>query len=141
MANLIPYDPFTDTGFDDLFRGFFQPIRLEGRSQPMSIRMDVTEDDKAYIVRAEIPGVNKEDIQVTIEGNQVTFGAEVKREKDVRNGKRALRTERYYGSVHRSFTLPVEVDEATSEAKYDKGVLELKLAKKAQLSGRKLSVQ
>ena len=95
MGNLIPYDPFADTGFDELFRGFFQPIRFEGRSQPLSIRMDVTEDDKSYIVHAEIPGVNKEDIQVTIEGSQVTLGAEVKREKEARDGQRALRSERY----------------------------------------------
>jgi HSP20 family protein len=142
MANLIPYDPFTETGFDDLFRGFFQPIRLEGsRSQPLSVKMDVAEDDKSYIVHAEIPGVNKEDIQVTIEGNQVTLGAEVKREKDVKDGQRVLRSERYYGSVYRSFTLPAEVDESASEAKYEKGVLELKLAKKTQPAGRKLNVQ
>ena len=141
MANLIPYDPFSETGFDDLFRGFFQPIRLEGRSQPLSVKMDVAEDDKSYIVHAEIPGVNKEDIQITIEGNQVTLGAEVKRENEVKDGQRTLRSERYYGSVYRSFTLPTEIEESASEAKYDKGVLELKLAKKIQPAGRKLSVQ
>ena len=58
MANLIPYDPFSETGFDDLFRGFFQPMRLEGRNQPLSVKMDVAEEDKSYIVHAEIPGVN-----------------------------------------------------------------------------------
>ena len=141
MATLIPYDPFADTGIDELFRGFFQPVRMEGRNAPISIKMDVSEDDKSYIVHAEIPGVNKKDIQVTIEGNQVTLGAEVKREKDVKDAERVLRSERYYGSVHRSFTLPTEVDEASSQAKYDKGVLELKLAKKPSLVGKRLSVQ
>jgi HSP20 family protein len=140
MSSLIPYDAFTDTGFDDLFRGFFKPVRAEGRS-PASIKMDVTEDDKSYIVHAEIPGVNKEDIQVTIEGNLVTLGAEIKRESEQKDGQRLLRTERYYGSVYRSFTLPSEVDEGASEAKYDKGVLELRLAKKTQLAGKKLTVQ
>jgi len=142
MANLIPYDPFTDTGFDDLFRGFFQPIRIEGRSgAPASIKLDVTEDDKAYIVHAEIPGVNKEDIHVAIDGNQITLGAEVKRESESKDGGRALRTERYYGSVYRSFTLPTEVDEASSEAKYNNGVLQLRLAKKPQVAGKRLTVQ
>ncbi|TMH38234.1 MAG: Hsp20/alpha crystallin family protein [Betaproteobacteria bacterium] len=141
MATLIPYDPFADTGIDELFRGFFQPVRMEGRNAPISIKMDVSEDDKSYIVHAEIPGVNKKDIQVTIEGNQVTLGAEVKREKDVKDAERVLRSERYYGSVHRSFTLPTEVDEASSQAKYDNGVLELKLAKKPSLVGKRLSVQ
>ena len=103
--------------------------------------MDVTEDDKSYTVHAEIPGVSKEDIHVTVEGNQVTLGAEVKREKDVKDGERTLRSERYYGSVFRSFTLPVEVDEASSQAKYDKGVLELTLAKKPAVAGKRLNVQ
>jgi HSP20 family protein len=78
---------------------------------------------------------------VSIEGNQVTIGAEVKREKDVKDGERVLRTERYHGSVYRAFTLPVEVDEAASNAKYEGGVLELKLAKKPAQTGRKLTVQ
>ena len=142
MANITPYDPFGDAGLDELFRGFFRPVRVEGRGgAPVTIKMDVTEDDKSYTVHAEIPGVSKDDIHVTIEGNQVTLGAEVKREKDVKDGERVLRSERYYGSVFRSFTLPVEVDEATSQAKYDKGVLELKLAKKPALAGKRLNVQ
>ena len=140
MASLIPYDPFADTGIDELFRGFFQPVRMEGRGTQVSIKMDLTEDEKSYTVHAEIPGVNKEDIHVTIEGNQVTVGAEVKREKDVKDGERVLRSERYYGSQHRSFTLPTEVDEAASEAKYDNGVLELKLAKKTARSGKRLTI-
>jgi len=142
MANLNTYDPFTDP-VDELFRGFFRPVRVEnaGRQGPAAIKMDVTEDDKTYIVRAEIPGVNKDEIQVTVEGNQVTLGAEAKREKELKDGERALRSERYYGTLYRSFTLPTEVDEASSEAKYDKGVLELRLAKKAQPAGKRLSVQ
>jgi HSP20 family protein len=141
MASLIPYDPFADTGIDELFRGFFQPVRMEGRGAQVSIKMDVTEDANSYTVHAEIPGVSKDDIHVTIESNQVSVGAEVKREKDVKDGERVLRSERHYGSVYRSFTLPTEVDEAASQAKYDRGVLELKLVKKATLAGKRLSVQ
>ena len=140
MNHLTTYDPFADTGIDELFRGFFRPVRFE-KAGPATIRMDVTEQDNAYLVKAEIPGVAKEDIQVSIEGNQVTIGAEVKHEKDVKNGERVLRSERYYGSTYRAFTLPVEVDEATSNAKYENGVLELKLAKKPVQTGRKLTVQ
>jgi len=139
MNQLTAYDPFADAGIDELFRGFFRPVRVE--KSPATIKMDVTEQDNAYVVKAEIPGVGKEDIQVSIEGNQVTIGAEVKREKDVKDGDRVLRSERYYGSVYRGFTLPVEVDEEASNAKYENGVLELKLAKKAPQSGRKLTVQ
>ena len=140
MNQVTTYDPFADTGIDELFRGFFRPVRFE-KAGPTTIKMDVTEQDNAYVVKAEIPGVAKEDIQVSIEGNQVTIGAEVKREKDVKNGDRVLRSERYYGSAYRAFTLPVEVDEAQSNAKYENGVLELTLAKKPAQTGRKLTVQ
>ena len=139
MNHLTTYDPFAESGIDDLFRGFFRPVRVE--KTPASIKMDVTEQNGAYLVKAEIPGVGKDDIQVSIEGNQVTIGAEVRREKDVKDGERVLRSERHYGSVYRGFTLPVEVDEAASEAKYENGVLQLKLVKKPANSGRKLTVQ
>ena len=139
MNQLTSYDPFADSGIDEVFRGFFRPVRVE--KAPATIKMDVTEQDGAYVVKAEIPGVAKDDIQVAIEGSQVTIGAEVKREKDVKDGDRVLRSERYFGSVYRGFTLPVEVDEAASQAKYENGVLELKLVKKPANAGRKLTVQ
>lgn len=141
MASLQIYDPFADTGFDDLFRGFFRPVRTSERQAPAPVKVDVTENDKGYLVHAEIPGVNKDEIQVAIEGNQVTISAEVKRNNEVKDGERVLRTERYYGGVYRSFTLPSELDEATSEARYDNGVLELRLAKKPAVTGRKLAIQ
>ena len=103
---------------------------------PVSIKVDVAEKDGAYVVRAEIPGVAKDDIQVSIEGNQVTIGAEVKRESEKKDGERVLHSERYYGSAFRSFTLPAELDEAASTAKYENGVLELTLAKKPALAGK-----
>jgi HSP20 family protein len=139
MTRLTRYDPFADTGIDELFRGFFAPVRPE--KAPVSIKMDVTEKDNAYVVHAEIPGVKKDEIQITVDRNQVTIAAEVKRESEKKEGDQLLRSERYFGGVYRSFTLPVEVDEATSVAKYDNGVLELTLAKKPALAGRKLTVQ
>jgi HSP20 family protein len=141
MNQLSRYDAFADAGFDDLFRGFFKPVRVATAPTAAAIRMDVTETDKAYVVHAEIPGVKKEEIQVAIEGNQVTIGAEVRKEAEQKDGDRVLRSERYYGSVYRSFTLPVEIDEPASVAKYEHGVLELTLAKKAPVAGRKLTVQ
>lgn len=141
MATLIPYDPLADTVVDELFRGLFQPIRREGRVVAVTIKMDIAEDDKAYTIHAEIPGVNKNDIRVTVEGNQVTLGAEIKREKEVCDGGRLLRTERFYGNAYRALTLPTEVDETQSAAKYENGILELKLAKKTQPAGKRLTVQ
>ncbi len=142
MANLTSYDPFADAGFDDLFRGFFRPVRVSAQ-QPgqVTIRMDVAENDGGYVVHAEIPGVRKEDIHVAIEGNQVTLGAEIKRESEAKEGERVLRTERSYGTAFRSFTLPVDLDEERSSARYENGILELTLAKKPAVAGRKLAIQ
>jgi HSP20 family protein len=140
MTNLVSYDPFTDTGMDEMFRGFFAPVRVEGGRTPVTIKMDVTETADGYMIHAEMPGVKKDDINVEIEGNQVTITAESKREWEKKEGDKVLRSERYFGNVYRSFTLPAELNEAKSEAKYDKGVLELKLVRKTPVGGRKLPV-
>jgi len=139
MANLIRYSP-VDDAFDDLFRGFFmRPVRLNG-GQEMQIKLDVKEDDKAYTVHAEIPGVKKEDIHVSIDGNQVAISAEVKNEKEVKEGDKLLRSERFYGKVSRAFTLGSDLDEAASQARYENGVLELILAKKATAQAKRLEI-
>jgi len=147
MANITRFDPFnlatTDPfgSVDDLFKGFFmRPVLFEGQPQ-MQIKLDVKEDDKAYTVHADIPGVKKEDIHVSIEGNQVSISAETKMEKEEKKGEKVLRSERYVGKVARSFTLAHDVDESKSQAKYTDGVLELTLPKKAVSSARKLAIQ
>ena len=140
MANLTRYNP-VDDAFDDLFRGFFmRPVRVEGAPE-IQIKMDVKEDDKAYTVHAEIPGVKKEDIHVSIDGNQVAVSAEVKNEKEVKEGEKVLRSERYYGKVSRAFTLGQDVDEAAAQAKYNDGILELTLPKKAAAKSRRLNIE
>ncbi len=140
MANILRYNP-ADDAFDDLFRGFFmRPVRFEGQPE-VQIKMDVSEDDKAYTVHAEIPGVKKEDIHVTIDGNQVAISAEVRNEKEVKEGEKVLRSERYYGKVSRAFTLGQDVDEAAAQAKYNNGVLDLTLPKKKAVSSKKLAIQ
>ncbi len=139
MANLIRFNPVDET-FDDLFRGFFmRPVRVEG-GQEMQIKMDVEEDDKAYTVHAEIPGVKKEDIHVTIDGNQVAISAEVKNEKEVKDGEKVLRSERYYGKVSRTFTLGSDLDDTASQARYENGVLELTLPKKPSAQAKRLEI-
>ncbi len=140
MANLIRFSPHDDV-FDDLFRGFFmRPIRLEG-GPDMQIKVDVKEDDKAYTINAEIPGVKKEDIHVAIEGNQVSISAEVKNEKEVKEGEKVLRSERYYGKVARTFSLGNDVDDAAAQAKYENGVLVLTLPKKAISKAKRLEIR
>ena len=141
MQNVISYDPRMDAGYEELFRGFFKPVRLEGATSPVTIKMDVSETDNGYVVHSEMPGVKKEDIAVAIAGNQVTITAEVKPQWEKNEGERMLRNERYFGNIYRSFTLPVELDESACEAKYDNGILELRLVRKAAVPGKKLAIQ
>ena len=141
MQNLISYDPRNEAGLDELFRGFFKPVRLESAPAPVTIKMDATETENGYLIHAEMPGVKKEDIDVAIEGNQVTITAEVKQEWEKKEGDRMLRNERYFGNIYRSFTLPAELDESASVATYNNGVLELKLVKKAAAPGKRLAIQ
>lgn len=142
MANVTRYDPFNlDSVFDDFFKGFLvRPMTMESLPKAPEIKMDVTENDKAYTVKAEIPGVKKEDIQVSIDGNTVSISAEVKKESEEKEGEKVLRSERYYGRVARSFSLGSDIDEANATAKYTDGVLELYLPKKAAATAKKLTI-
>ncbi|HEX9673945.1 MAG TPA: Hsp20/alpha crystallin family protein [Burkholderiales bacterium] len=141
MANITRYSPF-DEAFDDLFRGFFvRPVNYDAPAGAAQFRVDVSENEKAYTLRAEIPGVKKEDINVTIDGDTVAITAEVKHEKDVKNGDRVLRSERYYGKLYRAFTLGQAVEEAGTGAKYVDGVLELTLPKKAAAQAKRITIQ
>ncbi len=141
MANITRFSPFDDA-FDELFRGFFvRPISFEGPGAPAQFRADVTENDTAYTMRAELPGLKKDDINITIDGDQVAVSAEVKKEKGVKDGERVLRSERYYGKVYRAFTLGQPVDEAAADAKYENGVLELTLPKKAATNAKRITVK
>jgi HSP20 family protein len=145
MANVTRYDPFNEL-VDDLFKGFLvRPLGFEGRGDgglPLPrAKVDVAEKNGAYVVSAELPGVKKEDIHVNIDGAQVSIEAEVKREKEASKDERVLHSERMYGKVTRSFTLPQEVDEAKAEAKFRDGVLELTLPKKAAAQRKQISIQ
>jgi HSP20 family protein len=141
MVNITRFNPLEDA-FENLLRGI--PVWLpnpETRAPaPMQFRMDVTENDKEYQVLAELPGVKKEEISITINGNEVAVAAEVKHEKDVKNGETVLCAERYYGKIQRAFTLGHEVDEASAQARYNDGVLELTLPKKTVAAAKRLAV-
>ena len=141
MQNLVSYDPRTETGLDEWFRGFFKPVRMEGAPSPVVIKMDVTETENGYLIHSEMPGVKKEDIDVAIEGSQVTITAEVKQEWKKKDGDRTLRNERYFGNIYRAFTLPAELDESACDATYQNGVLELKLVRKAAAPGKRLAIR
>ena len=147
MAKIERYDPFFDITRTDPFRGMTELMRRFWRPDMFSemetlgdIRLDVAETDNGYKVTADIPGVNKEDVSVSIDGNQVAIAAEVKRDKQEKSGTTLL-AERYYGKQYRRFTLPQAVDESKAEAKYADGVLELTLPKKPGAEAKRIAIK
>jgi HSP20 family protein len=137
MNKLTRFDPL-----DDLFRGFFvRPVDMNMEANTPAIRMDVSEQPEAFVVHAEMPGVKKEDIHVQVDGNQVTIAAEVKQEKEVKEGERVLRSERYFGKVSRSFQLAQDIDDTKAAARFNDGVLELTLPKKAASASKRLTIE
>jgi HSP20 family protein len=142
MPNLRVFDPLFPDNFDAALRRFFSPSALDANVQPMNMRIDVTENDTGYAVKADIPGVKKEDISVRIDGNVVQIDAQTSSKKEEKsNGDKVLRSERYYGTISRTFSLADDIDENKVEAKYTDGVLSLTLPKKASAPGRKVTVQ
>lgn len=129
-----------DDMFPDLFRRLGRPLQLSTEA-PGDIRIEVTEHDKDYQVRAEIPGAKKEDIRVSVDGNYVSISAEVKKEKEEKSGGRVLLKETYYGSVSRGFSLAHEIDDKEVVAKLEDGVLKLTLPKREGARARAIAVQ
>jgi HSP20 family protein len=139
MSNLRLLDPaFGD--FDTALRRFFGNSPAEREQPPLQMRIDVAERPEAYTVRADIPGVKKEDIQVHVDGNVVRIEAEVRSEKEQREGDRLLRSERYVGTLARAFSLAQDVDDTRVQARYTDGVLSLELPKKATPEARRITV-
>lgn len=138
LPSLFAPEPFT---FDDAFRSFMRPYRWEAAAEVPAIRIDVTESDAAYVVKADLPGMRKEDIHVEIEGAQVMISAETKKEvAPVREG-RVLRSERTAGFASRVFTLGFEIDRSKATAVYLDGVLTLTLPKLVSAHVQALIVQ
>ncbi len=146
MDDITRFDPFTRLehwnpfrDMDDVYNRFMMgPVLRGGMEREPRIRMDVKEADGAYMIRAEIPGVNKDDIRVSIDGKRVSITAEVRLEKE--EGERVICSERSYGKASRSFCLADEVEQDKVQAKYADGVLELTLPKKAGSPRREIPI-
>ncbi|MDP3251687.1 MAG: Hsp20/alpha crystallin family protein [Hydrogenophaga sp.] len=142
MNELRTIDPFAIEPFDDAFRSLMRPWRFEAPETAPRIKLDLMEQNGGYAVKAEIPGVKKDDIDVRIDGNTVTISAEVKTEKEEKtDGGRMLRRERQEGYASRTLTLACPVDEGKVQANYKDGILELKLPKKADTSSKRIAIQ
>jgi HSP20 family protein len=139
MADIIRYDPFEDL-LKDFGKGFWlKPMRFPAETE-LTMKIDVNEDDKGFTVKADIPGVKKEDIQVEVDEDRVSVRAEAKKEKEEKKGEKVVYSERSYGMVSRSFSLPAAVDAKGAKAEYKDGVLSLVLPKKSNGSAKRISI-
>lgn len=128
---------------DSLFEGFFRPMRWaeeESAEQGLVPRMDVTERDNEFVVHAEMPGIDKDDINITLEGGILTISGESKSESEQKEGDRVVRRERRYGRYLRSLQLGKEVDDKKVRASYKDGVLELVLPKADEVKPKRITV-
>ena len=129
--------------FENMFQDFFAPLaqgRWAGEDVGMP-RLDVTETEKTFEVKAEMPGVKKEDVNVSIDGQRVTIEGECQQANEQRQGEQVVYSERSTRMYQRSFTLPTEVDDTSAQARLEDGVLLLSSRKKQGGTARKLTIQ
>jgi HSP20 family protein len=113
---------------------------LYSRYLPIRLSVDLIENSSAYIVTAELPGVNKEDIEVSVQGNTVTISCEIKNDSEEKKDDRIVKSERYYGFVSRTLQLDLEVDSLKTEAQYKDGILTLTLPKLNDTKGQRITI-
>lgn len=146
MTNLVPRIAnrnglrWFDEDFGDLFEGFFRPMRVFEPTHDAIPAVDVSEDENGYVVRAELPGVKKDAIDVTLEDGVLTISAETKSESEEKKGERVIRQERRYGKYARSLTLGTQIEEHKVKANYKDGVLELVLPKAEAVKPKRIAV-
>jgi HSP20 family protein len=143
MVRREPFGSLFDEFFSDFLTrpGWFVPARTAELPASVRARMDVIDKGDKYTVAVELPGVRKEDIQVSVDGARVAITAENKSEREVKNGAKVLHTERFATSYGRSFELPVEVTEEGADATFENGVLHLTLPKRTQVAAKRLTVR
>lgn len=133
LTPLERFDEFLPTAFGDSLRRMLRTADWPALRAPGDMKVDVSETDSAYQVKAEIPGAKKEDIKVSVDGNRVSIDAEIREEKETKsNGERSLVRELYYGQMSRIFTLGSDVDESRVDAKFENGILSVSLPKREQ---------
>ncbi|MFT3931108.1 MAG: Hsp20/alpha crystallin family protein [Spongiibacteraceae bacterium] len=138
MANISLFDPMT-AQMNRLLQNFgLKPFHLE--DDRLQMKLDVSENENNFIVRADIPGIKKEDIKVDIDGNRVSISGEMKSQKEEKKDEKVIYSERYEGRVYRSFTLDSAIDDAKAQANYKDGVLELTLPKSSNGKVKRLAI-
>ncbi|HYP85981.1 Hsp20/alpha crystallin family protein [Variovorax sp.] len=137
MNALTRLDRF-ESMFPELMRRWARPMPFfDDAELPSEIRIDVTENEKQFLVTADLPGARKEDVRVSVDGNYVSITAEVKKDEEKTEGRSVLK-ETYRGTMSRGFTLASDIDEKAASARMENGVLSLTLPKRQGESGNKL---
>jgi len=126
--------------FENFFEGFFRPVRRGGESEALTPAVDVIERANEFVVKADLPGIKKEDIQITLQDSVLSISAVTETESEEKQGERVIRRERRYGKFLRTMQLGQDIDEAKVKASFDNGVLELTLPKKAEVQPKKVTV-
>lgn len=141
--NLVPWNPFREV--DNIGKEMStllenSPLAFFGRAT--SPRVDVYQTEKEVMVKAEIPGVSKEDLNVYVDENSIRLAGQIKRDQEF-NNENMYRTERFYGSFSRTIPLPVEVKTEQAKAEYKDGILSITVPKvePTKMKGRQLAIQ
>ena len=127
--NLIPRTSLLDRWFDQEMPAF--RLLPETRAEQSMLAVDIHETDKGYALKADFPGLKKEDTSITVDSNVLTLSAEHKEEKEQKEKGRVIRQERRYGKYTRSFSLGNDIDEANISASFNDGVLTLDIPRAA----------
>ena len=129
-----------DRLFDDAVDRFFGGSRAGTPAEARAPAIDVVETESQYTVTVDLPGVAREDVKVSIDGKRVSIEAQAGTSAEKKDGERVVYSERPAARFARSFTLPLEIDQAASQAKLDNGVLSLVLAKKLKPAAAQLTI-
>jgi len=150
MANLVRWDPFTefnriDRTFSRMMRRAFSgwprlPLDDEGTTFEWSPSADISETDKEYLIRAELPAVKKEDVKVTLDNGALTISGERRQEKEHKE-ENEIRVESFYGTFSRSFLLPEDADANNIRAESKDGVLRIHIPKTESKKSKPIQIE
>jgi HSP20 family protein len=145
MSNLTRWDPFREmvawrNAMDRMFENALTTPAMTWQPMSWDLALDVSETGDEFLVKASLPGIDPQDVDVTFENNVLTIQGEIKEEKNVEEQRYHLR-ERRYGSFRRSVTLPASVKAEAIEASYEQGVLTLHLPKAEEVRPKRILVQ
>lgn len=145
MANLIRWDPFREmwnmrNGIDRFFEDSMSVPRMPWYQGGWDLPLDVAETEDEFIVKASLPGINPDDLDVTYDSNVLTIKGEIRKEEEVDDERYHLR-ERRYGAFSRSVSLPSSIKAEKIEAGFEAGILTLRLPKSEEAKPKRIKVR